>query len=69
MGQCTDILVRLKPNLVRDVLERALEALKVCKHTREMSMVGAASFMFARTRLRVGLAPTPKRSIVELFCS
>ena len=53
----------------RDVLERALEGLKVCKHTREMIMVAAASFMFARTCLRIGLASTPTRSFVELFCS
>ena len=63
------IIVRLKPNLVRDVLERALEALKVCKHTREMSMAGVASFIFTHTRSRVGLASTPKCSLVELFCS
>jgi len=59
----------LKPNLVRDVFERALEAQKVCTYTRVMIIVAAASLMFARTRLRVGLAATPKRSLVELFCS
>ena len=32
-------------------------------------MVAAVSFMFARTRLRVGLASTPKRSFVELLSS
>ena len=32
-------------------------------------MVAVVSFMFARTRLRVGLASTPKRSLLELFCS
>ena len=32
-------------------------------------MVAAVSFMFARTRLRVGLASTAKRSLLELFCS
>ena len=40
-----------------------------CTHTREMIMVAAVSFVFARTRLRVGLAFTPKRSLVEVFCS
>lgn len=30
-------------------------------------MVAAASFMSAHTRLRVGQASTPKRSLVELF--
>ena len=30
-------------------------------------MVAAVSFVFARTRLRVGLASTPKRSLVELL--
>ena len=29
---------------------------KGCTHTREMIMVAAVSFMFARTRLRLGLA-------------
>ena len=43
--------------------------LEGCTHTREMIMVAAVSFVFARTRLRVGLASTPKRSPVELFCS
>ena len=42
---------------------------KGCTHTREMIMVAAVSFMIARTRLRVGLASTPKRSLLELFCS
>ena len=32
-------------------------------------MVAAVSFVFARTRLRVGLASTPKRSLVELLLS
>ena len=39
-----------------------------CTHTREMIMVAAVSFVFAHTRLRVGLASTPKRSLFELFC-
>ena len=59
----------LKPHFVRDVFERALEALRVSKHTREMIMVAAASFIFVRTRLRVGLASTPILSQVEIFCS
>ena len=58
----------LKPNLARDVFERALEEFKICRHTREMIMVPAASFMFARTYLRVSLAATPKRSLFLLFC-
>ena len=58
---------RLKPNLVKDVSEHTLEALKVCKHTREMTTVAAASFIFANMHLRVGLASTPKHSLVELF--
>ena len=36
-------------------------------HTLEMIMVAAASFMFAHKRLRVDLASTPKRSLVELL--
>ena len=38
-------------------------------YTREMIVVFAVSFVFARTPLRVVLAFTPKRSLVELFCS
>ena len=57
----------LKPNLVKDVPEHTLEALKVCKHTREMITVAAASFIFAHMGLRIGLASTPKHSIVEFF--
>ena len=60
---------KLRPNLARDILESALEALKVCTQTREMIMVAVASSMFARMRLRVDLAATPKHSLVELFCS
>ena len=38
-----------------------------CMHTGEMTVVAAVSFIFARTRLRVGLASTPKNSLVELL--
>ena len=62
-------ICRVKPNHVRDILSARSKCSKGCTYTREMIMVAVVSSMFARTRLRVGLASTPKRSLVELLLS
>ena len=64
----------LMPNLVRDVLERALEALKVNTHTRETIMVTAAGktklplyqrYILSKLSWRLTVATLPKTLMIE----